>query len=304
MTRRSTPLVLALAGHVALVFAGMSVMAGGDLTHRVAPGESASSIAARYYADYELAGLLLGYNGKSGTVIRAGESLKIPVCDEHVIRAGDAGSVLAQRYLGRADRWPAVAMLNGLLPEQPLRVGQRIVFPVVLDHALRPGETLAVLAQRFYGETRHSKILQRFNSIDDPRRLSVGETVEIPLVAFRASHEPEPEPVAAPEPARPKPRFTNKLRSASLALAEGDFENASKQVVALRAEVVRTGTPTEQVEMWRLWAFVSVARDDDEQACQAYRALIELGADWTPDPDLVSPKIRDAIARCATTLPK
>jgi LysM repeat protein len=301
MTRRSTPLVLALAGHLALVFAGMTAMAAGDLAHHVAPGESASSIAARYYADYELADLLLGYNGKSGTVIRVGESLKIPVCDEHVIRAGDAGSVLAQRYLGSADRWPAVAMLNGLLPEQPLRVGQRIVFPVVLDHALRPGETLAVLAQRFYGETKHSRILQRFNGIDDPRRLAVGETVKIPLVAFQASHkpEPEPEPVAAPAPAPPRPRFTSELRSASLALAEGDFENASKQVVALRADVVRKGTPAEQAEMWRLWAFVSVARNDDEQACQAYQALIELRADWTPDPDVVSPKIREALARCA-----
>jgi len=299
MTCRSTSLVLAVAGPLALVLAGITAVAGSDLTHRVAPGESASSIAARYYADYELAELLLGYNGKSGTVIRVGESLKIPVCEEHVVRAGDTWSVLAKRYLGRADGWPAVAMLNGLLPEQPLRVGQRIVFPVVLDHSLRPGETLAVLAQRFYGETKHSRILQRFNAIDDPKRLSVGEMVAIPLVAFRASHEPTPAPVARPVPAPPSPLFTGELRTASLSLAAGEFESAAEQVAALRGQVTRKGTPTEQAEMWRLLAFVSVARDDDEQACQAYHALIELRADWTPAPDLVSPKIRDAFARCA-----
>ena len=293
MNRRSTSLVLAVACQVALVLAGITAMAASGITHRVAPGESASSIAARYYADYELADLLLSYNGKSGTVIRVGEPLKIPICEEHVVRAGDTWSVLARRYLGRADGWPAVAMLNGLLPEQPLHVGQRIVFPVVLHHSLRPGETLAVLAQRFYGEIKHSKILQRFNAIDDPTRLSVGERVEVPLVAFQASHEP------APVPSPPPPRFTGELRTASLSLAEGEIESAAEHVAALRVQVVKQGTPAEQAEMWRLLAFVSVARNDDEQACRAYHALIELRADWTPDPDLVSPKIRDAFARCA-----
>jgi hypothetical protein len=56
--------------------------------------------------------------------------------------------------------------------------------------------------------------------------------------------------------------------------------------------------PAEQAELWRLLALVSVARDDDERACQAYDALIDLQADWTPDPDLVSPKVRNAFARC------
>ena len=300
MTRPTTPMVAAVAFHLVLVFAGAATLAGGDKTHRVAPGESASSIAARYYADYELADLLLGYNGKSGTVIRVGELLKIPMCDEHVVRAGDTWSALAQRYLGRADGWPAVASLNGLSPERPLRVGQRVVFPVVLDHALRPGETLAVLAQRFYGDTKRSSVLRRFNAIDDPRRLSVGQTVKIPLVAFRASSKPEPPAtVAAPSaPAPPPRRFTSELRSVALALAEGEFDNAADQIGDLRDDVTRAGTTAEQVELWRLLALVSVAREDDERACQAYHALLDVKADWSPDPDLVSPKVREAFARC------
>ena len=301
MTRRIA-LPLPAVALLVLVLAGAAAMAGSDLTHRVAPGESASSIAARYYADYELADALLGYNGKSGTVIHAGESLKIPVCDEHVVRAGDTWSALARRYLGRADGWPAVAVLNGLSPEAPLRVGQRLVFPVVRDHALRPGETLAVLAQRFYGDTKRSSVLRRFNAIDDPRRLSVGQTVEIPLVVFRVPRksDPTPAPVAAvpPAPVPPPRRFTDELRSVKLALAQGEFDTAADQLETVRDDVARAGMPAEQVELWRLLALVSVARNDDERACQAYDALIDVHADWTPDPDLVSPKVRDAFARC------
>lgn len=284
-----TLLMLGLAGSVAF--------AAPDLTHRVAPGESASSIAARYYDDYELAGALLGYNGRSGTVIRVGESLKIPVCDEHVVVGGDTWSALARRYLGRADGWPAVAMLNGLSPEQPLRVGQRLVFPVVRPHALRSGETLAVLAQRFYGDSERSVVLRRFNVIEDPRRLSVGQIVEVPLVVFRAASRPatpDPDPVPAPPPRR----FAGELHSVALAVAQGEFDDAADRIDDVQDEVTRAGTPAEQVELWRLLAMVSVARDEAERACQAYDALIDLQADWSPDPDLVSPKVLDALSRC------
>jgi LysM repeat protein len=291
-----------------LVAVTAAAWAGGDLTHRVAPGESASSIAARYYGDHDVVELLLGYNGKPGMVIRAGESLKIPVCDEHVVRVGDSGSALAQRYLGRADGWPTVALLNGLLPERPLHVGQRLVFPVVFDHALRPGESLAGLAQRFYGDPERSDILTGFNAVDDPRRLSVGQTVEIPLVVFRALEEPEagsnsmPEPqevAAAPSVPAPQPeRFSSELRSVELALAEGQFAAAADQIGRLLDEVTRAGSATEQVELWRLSAVVAVAEEDEERACQAYQALIDVQPDWAPDPELASPKVRDAFARC------
>ena len=216
-----TASILLLVAACALVSGAAA--AGPEKSHRVAAGESASAIAKRYYGDFELAPLLLAYNGKQGTVVRAGETLRIPACAEHRVRAGDAWSVLARRYLGRADAWPVVARLNGLLPEQPLRPGQRIVFPVVLRHELRRGETLAVLAERYYGDGRQGDLLRDFNSVGDPRRLAVGQTIEVPLVAFRlapapearagsdaappelaANQEPAPEPAAVAEAPAPR----------------------------------------------------------------------------------------------------
>ena len=115
--------------------------AGSQKSHHVASGESASAIAKRYYGDFDLAPLLLAYNGKQGTVVRAGETLRIPACPEHRVRAGDAWSVLSQRYLGRADAWPVVARLNGLVPEQPLRVGQTLVFSPLSAAELAAGRS-------------------------------------------------------------------------------------------------------------------------------------------------------------------
>jgi len=318
---------LLLLGLAVVCIAAPSVTMAEERTHRVRQGESASSIAKHYYGDYELSGLLLEYNGKQGTVIQVGESLRVPLCEEHRIRTGDAWSVLAQRYLGRADAWPSVARLNGLLPEQPLRVGQRVIFPVVLDHPLERGETLAVLAERYYGETGLSRVLQEFNGFDDPRRLSIGETVEIPLISLRSRggatpDEPslpsktatvapksedrapaKPTAVVAtppPEPAPPRPRFAGELRSVSLVLAAGDFEKARSMLEELEQSVIDTGTDADRAELWRLRAYVHVAYDEAEQACEAYRSLSSIRAGGDLDPDLVSPKIRDAFTRCGS----
>lgn len=306
-----------------------------ELAHRVGAGESASAIAKRYYGDYDLAPLLLAYNGRQGTMLRVGETLRIPDCPEHAVRPGDTWSVLARRYLGRPEAWKSVAFLNGVHPEQPLRVGQTLVFPVVLRHDLRRGESLAILAERYYGDPRRGDLLREFNAIDDPRRLSVGQSVEVPLVAFRqeappATHaerkEPEaPDPVVqdgeppaatptststtaraeSPETTSPaalsEPRqlFEEPLREAAVALAQGRFDDGRERLAALRGPVSTRGTPGDQAELWKLLLALHVAYDNDEQACLAYRSLATLSAPVEADPDLVSPKVREAIDHCA-----
>jgi LysM repeat protein len=162
-----------------------SVLAA-ERTHTVQRGESASSIAKHYYGSYEVSDLLLRFNGKSSSVIRPGEKLRVPVCEIHRIRSGDSWSGIAKRYLGKPNAYRAIATLNGIAPEKPLRIGDEIVIPVILDHPLKRGETLAALSKRFYGDANSSRLLQTFNQIDDPRDLSVGQTIRIPLVSFRS----------------------------------------------------------------------------------------------------------------------
>jgi LysM repeat protein len=311
---------------------------GAERTHTVRGGESASSIAKRYYGNYEIADLLLRYNGRSSTVIRAGEKLRVPLCEIHRVRAGDSWSAIAQRYLGRPSAYREIAALNGIAPESPLRIGDAIVIPVILRHSLKRGESLVVLAERFYGDAGLSRVLQTFNRIDDPRGLAVGQTVQIPLTSFRpreSAGEVSPPAVAragqadrstsAPAPAKParkqaeptpkptKPatrtepqaqdagrsRLAVELHTASRAFAEGDYERARSLLESLRDGPASEGTAAERAEMWRLLAFVYVAFDLPDEACAAHNALERSTSETKLDPDLVSPKIRQALARCA-----
>jgi LysM repeat protein len=166
-----------------VLLASVGVQAG-TRVHTVRPGESASAIARHYYGDFAATDLLLQLNGKSGTLIREGETLSIPYCEVHRVRPGDTWSELARRYAGRVSAYPAIAALNGLPPDRPLRVGARIVMPVVLTHELAGGETLARLAERYYGDVDRAAVLESFNGIEDPRKLSVGQAVQIPLVSL------------------------------------------------------------------------------------------------------------------------
>jgi LysM repeat protein len=294
----------------------------GERTHQVRGGESASTIAQQHYGKADLGRLLLLFNGRSSTVIHVGETLRVPYCEIHRVRPGDTWSRLAQRYLGNQSLYPAAALLNGRVPEQPLQVGAQIVMPVVLSHRLERGETLNRLAERFYGDEEMREVLRTFNRIDDPRRLSVGQTIGIPLVTLklrdelrveskpetprrRVVVEPSPErqrEVAAPpsrQPAEPTQRFAAELRAASETFDSGDYAGAREQLEALAEPVASRGTELDKVELARLLAFVYVAFDLPEEACRAYRAATRQPDRPKLDEDEVSPKIRDALARCA-----
>jgi LysM repeat protein len=279
--------------------------------HTVRKGESASAIAKRYYGDYAMADLLLQFNGRSDSVIRPGEALRVPVCDVHIVRSGDTWSRVAQRYLDRPAAYTEIAALNGIDPDRPLRVGQRITIPVILTHELKPGESLGALARRFYGGPDLIPVLQSFNGIDDPRRLSVGQTIQIPLLAFRTAKEqatlPTPEPAVAaarppepiPEP-EPAPRFTPQIRVAADAFANDDYVGARDLLERLRERVSTRGIDEDKAELLRLLALVYIAFDHPEKACAAHRSRTRLVGNTPLDPDLVSPKIREVFKRCGS----
>lgn len=315
-------------------------VAAGQRVHTVAAGESAASLANKYYGERDLGDLLLRYNGKPGRVIRPGERLTIPFCEVYRARPGDTWSVLAKSRLGRASTSPVLAELNGYAPGEPLRVGARIVFPVVLRHTLARGESLSTLATRFYGDARKAATLQAYGRIDDATRLAVGATLEVPLVGFlRAEADPgkrvskEPAAVAVPPPAEPieertapvapdpstaiasptiatpeapisplsanARRFEAPLAAAGRSFTEGDYDRARDTLEALREQVIGEGAESDRREWGQLLAFVYVALDRDADACEAYRAGSPAAAPAHFDPDLISPRIRAVLERCA-----
>jgi LysM repeat protein len=194
---------------LAFVLLAVPAVPAADKVHVVTAGESAPALAKKYYGDSSLSDLLLRYNGKTGKMIHPGERLSIPYCEVYRTRSGDTWSELAEKHLGRGTAAPTLAELNGYATDQPLRVGARIVVPVVLKHTLARGESLSSLAQRFYGDPAKAATLQAFGRIEDAKRLAVGTPLEIPLIAFVRAEKTQtvdakkPIAVAAPTPAKP-----------------------------------------------------------------------------------------------------
>jgi LysM repeat protein len=333
VSRRS---IVRLAAALVVLLATTAGMTG-ERTHTVQSGESASAIAKRYYGDYELANLLLDFNDRAGTVIRPGETLRVPYCDVHRVRAGDSWSGLAQRYLERSSAYPTIAALNGLPPEAPLRVGRTIVMPVILTHRLQRGESLSAIAERFYDNTKTTALLQEFNRIEDPRRLSIGETIEIPLITLRlapGADESTPESANAdPAPVQPKSaqvaKTSTQVAETSVAEVAGKAKAASPEppaksepVPEYRSELRSAATKYQRGDYQRARSLLESIRKDvqangtaaDRSELGRLLAFVYIAFDLPEeacaayaltgaspdglDADRISPKIRRALSRC------
>jgi len=288
---------------------GVTTVAAGERTHIVAGGESAASLAKKYYGEPDLGDPLLRYNNKPGTMIHPGERLTIPFCDVDRARKGDTWSGLAKHHLGRASASPVLAELNGYAAGQPLHVGARIVIPVVLRYALARGDSLSSLADRFYGDTQKAALLQAFSRIGDPNRLAVGTPLEIPLITFlRPEADPAAAPLenaAAPVPPPPLPvderRFESPLAAAGRSFTDGEYDRAREALEALRERVTSEGGVSDRREWAELLAFVYIALDRDADACAAYQSGSAPAGPMNFDPDLISPRIRAVLSNCPAT---
>ena len=63
--------------------------------------------------------------------------------------------------------------------------------------------------------------------------------------------------------------------------------------------VANEGTEGDRRNWGRLLAFVYIALDRDADACAVYRAGSAASGPTALDPDLVSPRIRDVLLKCA-----
>ncbi len=324
---------------LAFVLLAMPAARAADKVHVVAAGESAPALSTKYYGDSSLSDLLLRYNGKTGKMIHPGERLSIPYCKVYRARSGDTWSELAKKHLGRATAAPTLAELNGYATDQPLPVGARIVVPVVLKHTLARGESLSSLAQRFYDDPTKAATLQAFGGIEDAKRLAVGTPLEIPVIAFVRAEKTQAvngvkkqiavaapalakavaAPTAAPAPpvvvaasptpssqaappspaAEAPPRFVGPLDAAGRSFASGEYDRAREILESLREMVANEGTEADRRNWGRLLAFVYIALDRDTDACAVYLAGSPASGPTALDPDLVSPRIRDVLLKCA-----
>jgi LysM repeat protein len=295
---------------LALLLIGSPVRS--QVLHRTEPGETLGDLAKRYYGDPSLADLIAAHNGL-GTKLQPGVELRLPGASRHTVVPGESWDDLAARYWSDARLGPTLASWFGDTSDP--QVGANLEVPALFGYRLAAGETLVGLARRFYRDITRADLLARLNRVDDPKHLHAGRKLQIPVVAWLeemdgaasrvASRGPEPAPSAsssshdvAAAPSRSDPDLARDLMRAVNAYLDGDFEGALSQFENQRKRVLTRGTEDQRKLLLRYLIFSYVAFDRDDATCQTYAALRQLERPPRLEPELVSPKIRDALGRC------
>lgn len=94
----------------------------------VAPGETLSAVASRFYGHAELARLLAAANGiAEGATLNPGQQLIVPELKRYPVAPGDTLSALASRFYGDASFYPLIAAVNNISDPGHINPGQSLV---------------------------------------------------------------------------------------------------------------------------------------------------------------------------------
>lgn len=98
----------------------------------------------------------------------------------HTVVAGETLSALALRFYGDAELYRLIAAASAIPDPDVVNVGQQLVFPDYARVTAAPGETLSVVASRFYGQPDLARLIASANGIGEGAGLSPGQRLIVP----------------------------------------------------------------------------------------------------------------------------
>ncbi|MGV0718778.1 alpha/beta hydrolase-fold protein [Mycolicibacterium sp. XJ662] len=143
--------------------------------HTVVAGETLAALALRFYGDAKLYRLVATASGVADPdVIAVGQQLIFPDFTRYRVVAGDTLPALAQRFYGDPDLSRLIAGSSGVTESDAVSPGQELIVPDITRYRVTPGDTLASLASRFYGDASFYPLIADVNRIADPAVIRVG----------------------------------------------------------------------------------------------------------------------------------
>ncbi|MGE5258312.1 MAG: LysM peptidoglycan-binding domain-containing protein [Hyphomicrobiales bacterium] len=148
----------------------------------IKPGEQLSHVAERYYRDYMKHYLIGAYNQvDDATKIAAGQTIKVPVVEGVAcfMTPDEADALSKQR--------------PGPLPAEV------IIVKGVATHSARAGDTLAQIAQQYYGLKDKADLIAKYNNLKETagfkpgRKLLIPQVVGVPFVGAVNVETPKPD---------------------------------------------------------------------------------------------------------------
>ena len=148
----------------------------------IKPGEQLSHVAERYYRDYLKHYLIGAYNQvDDATKIAAGQTIKVPVVEGVAcFMTPDEADALSRQRPG------------------PLPV-EVIIVKGVATHSARTGDTLAQIAQQYYGLKDRADLIAKYNNLKETagfkpgRKLLIPQVVGVPFVGAVSVETPKPD---------------------------------------------------------------------------------------------------------------
>ena len=262
------------------------------LVHVVVPEQTLESIARDYYGEPSLAPVLAATSGLRVADPEVGRELSLPSAVEYEVGPGETWSSLARDHWGDAELGRDLAVFLGLDASQAPPTGVVLPVPELLSWRIGSGDTLIAISSTFYRSRDRAAALARLNRIEDPRRLQAGAVLRVPFTKLARPPRETANVSAAPRAG------DGELRRAVNAYLDGRFEESLDLLLALRTPLLAHGDDADRQQLFKHLIFAYVAFERDAAACSAYRALRSIEPELELDPDLVSPKILDAISTC------
>ena len=291
MKRLGLVLVLVLA-HVA--FADTATV-----IYRAKQKDTLDLIAGEYYGDRAYGAFIVVEN-KLKKGVQPFMRLRIPVTREITAAKGDTFETLAQTHLGDEKRAQFLADYNNLPVDESLATGTALTIPFHITYVSENGDSLGVLAARFYGDSKQADLLKRYNFLDK-NTLDKSEAIEIPVltVHVRATKLPQLDNESK-DRHRQLAKITDMaalaLPAARAAYAQGDFAHV-RDVLAPFADQLEYLDATSAVAIGMLLGKAHVAFDNIDAAKKAFAQIHERKASFKVRAYDESPKVVEAWKR-------
>ncbi len=259
--------------------------------HALRPGETAAELAHAYYGDREKAIILLQYNGiRDPKKILPGTKIAIPQIIRYAVKEGDTLAKIADRFLGDRRRYQVLASINGLDSPQALTIGSTIKVPFDIPYTVKKGESLATIAERYYGNPNQFDLIASYNFIADPRAIKPGTDLLIPIVDLEIKAKSAPPAESPKDLLLPEEQlgFPWLEKGIHLYLA-GEYREALQNL----KEALTRGLNREDdiCKTYRFLAYCHITLGERDLGRRAFGQALALRPGLKLDPTYTSPKI-------------
>ena len=267
------------------------------IRHKVKAGETVQSLARFYYGDEKKALYIIKANSldPKKTLKPGKTTLKIPFVTIYKVKRKGTFKALATKHLNDPKKAKALAMLNGMDENAVLPAGYTVKIPFNLFYRVEPGDTLTILADKFFGDQTYAAFIKAYNRIEDVREIQPGQKLTIPIMAERAKvgYPPVAGAEKKPEVKKIDPSLYRKdLDKAVSQFEEGEYRAS---IETLRSILLKVGEEKilkgDRVKVHQYMAFNYIALDEDEAAKGEFLELLKVNPKFQLPPKDTSPKI-------------